>query len=195
MLFKSNKFMKKIGILISIVIVLTVVAAVIIAYFGTRDRSGKADIGVVLGTTVYEDRTLSPYLRARLDAAVRNYQEGYFPLIVASGGLGIEGHDEATVMAEYMVAKGIPKDKVIIDSMGNNTGATAQNLKKIMDERGLKSAFVITQFFHVPRSRLALSCMGIDPIYSDYAHYWNIRDLYSVLREVPAFALYWLRCE
>lgn len=175
-------------------LLLILIPALLITYNGFNDRTGKSDIAVVLGTTVYPNGQMAPFLKGRVDEALKRYRAGDFPLIMVSGGKGVEGHDEAQVMANYLISQGVPQDAVIVDSDGINTGATAQSLKKVMDERQLKTATIMTQFFHIPRTRMALACVGIDAPYSSYSREFNIRDVYSTLREVPAYLLYWWRC-
>ena len=47
-----------------------------------------------------------------------------------------------------------------------------------------------TQFFHVPRSRLALQQAGIEHVTTVHADYVEARDLYGLAREVPAWFRY-----
>lgn len=160
---------------------------------GLTDNLGNADIAVVLGTKVNPDGTPSPRLRARLDKAYELYQAGYFPAIIVSGGIGKEGVDEAVAMRAYLIAHGIPAERVHADGLGNNTYLTAQNAARWMAEHDAHSALVISQYFHVPRARLALRRCGIDEVYSAHANYAELRDLYSTAREVAALYFYWLR--
>jgi vancomycin permeability regulator SanA len=51
---------------------------------------------------------------------------------------------------------------------------------------------VVTQFFHITRSRYALQRAGIDTVYSAHASYFEARDVYSLAREVIALPVYWI---
>jgi uncharacterized SAM-binding protein YcdF (DUF218 family) len=62
-----------------------------------------------------------------------------------------------------------------------------------MANRGLRSAVVVTQYFHITRSRLALKQAGIQDVSSAHARFFEMRDIYSVLREVVALPVYLLR--
>lgn len=79
---------------------------------GLQEHEGKADIGVVLGTSINADGTPRPYLKARLDKAVRAYREGWFPRIMVSGGAGFMGRTEADVMAVYLMEHGVPAGRI-----------------------------------------------------------------------------------
>ncbi len=119
-----------------------------------NDEIETVDAAVVLGNKVEKDGQPSKRLEARLNKSVELYEEGYFTFIIVSGGIGKEGYNEPAVMKSYLIDKGIPKDK-IIDSNGYNSYMTAENTKEIMHELDLNSVMVITQYFHVSRTKLA----------------------------------------
>ncbi len=157
---------------------------------GLRDELHKTDVAVVLGNKVEVSGVPSPALKGRLERTVELYQSGYFDSIIVSGGVGKEGHDEAFVMKEFLVERGIPHDIIIIDSNGYNTALTAENTKQIMVEQGFESLMIISQFFHISRSKLAFKQQGLTEIYSAHAKDFFIRDIYSVFREFFAYYKY-----
>jgi vancomycin permeability regulator SanA len=167
--------------------------AVIIAVAGLHDDIGHADVALVLGSKVEADGGPSPRLRARLDKAVELYRAGCFPEIIASGGIGKEGYDEAVVMKAYLVAHGIPTERVIVDNSGATTFASARKTRQILRDEKLSSVLVISQYFHIPRARLALGRFGIATVYTAHANLFEWRDVYSSLREVPGWLEYWFR--
>jgi len=166
-------------------------AAGAISVSGLIDHVAPADAIVVLGTTVERDGTPSARLQARLDGALKVYRQGAAPLIIVSGGLGVEGYDEAAVMAGYLTGHGVPASAVLRDSAGNNTSATARNVARVARERNLNSVVVATQYFHVPRARFALERAGVPVAGTVHAEYFELRDLYSIAREVVAFSAYY----
>ncbi|QEI06673.1 YdcF family protein [Pigmentiphaga aceris] len=174
---------------------LSLFAALILAiaallYDGLSDDLSKSDVAIVLGSKVELNGQPSIRLAARLDRAVQLYRDGIVPLIIVSGGPGIEGFDEGEVMRDYLVSKSVPVDRILIDSIGYNTGATARNSAAIMRAKGLTSATVVTQYFHISRTRLALRAQGIAPIRTAHAKLLEWRDVYSTLREVAAMVTY-----
>jgi vancomycin permeability regulator SanA len=173
--------------------VLFLFGTVILVVSGLREQLGKADVALVLGNKVELDGTPSPRLRARLDRTIVFYRAGYFPTVIASGGLGKEGYDEATVMRDYLVAHGIPTEHVIVDSAGTTTFASAKNTLQIARLQNFKSVFVISQYFHLPRTRLALKRFGIAEVYSAPAHFFEVRDFYSAPREFIGYLSYLFR--
>jgi vancomycin permeability regulator SanA len=167
-----------------------VVAIGALLFDGLSDDLSRSDVAIVLGSKVELDGQPSKRLAARLDRAVALYQTGIVPLVIVSGGPGIEGFDEATVMRDYLVSKAIPADRILLDSIGYNTGATARNSAAIMREKGLTSATVVTQYFHIPRTQLALQAQGISPVRTAHAKLLEWRDVYSTLRELAAMVAY-----
>jgi vancomycin permeability regulator SanA len=165
----------------------------LLVWDGLHDDIGSADLGVVLGNTVSPDGAPSPRLAARLDRALELHREGVFHLVLVSGATGKEGRDEAQVMRDYLLQHGVPEADVVVDSNGGTTFATAANARRLMQERGLHSALVISQYFHVPRARLALCRFGVEKVYSAHARYFELRDLYSAPRELIGFLDYALR--
>jgi len=168
-------------------------ATVYLVTSGLDDVFGKADIALVLDSRVEAEGKLTPRLHARLDRTVELYRAGYLNLIIASGGTSQEGVHEADVMRDYLVARGIPRKSIIVDNNGVSTYESARNASKILRERNGTGIFVVTQYFHVPRTRLALERFGVTPVFSAHAHWFELRDLYSAPRELLAYLYYYYR--
>ena len=168
-------------------------AALGISAAGMTDDLRPADVGVVLGSKVELNGQPSSRLAARLERGASLYAQGVFKHVIVSGGTGVEGFDEAAVMRDYLVKRGVPSSAIIVDSDGTTTDATARNCAKVMERRGFKRVTVVTQYFHVPRTRLALRRHGMTDIGSAHAHFFEPRDLYSIAREVAALPAYFLK--
>lgn len=167
-------------------------AALALAMDGMSDRLFPADLAVVLGNRVEPDGEPSPRLAARLDRALELFRDGTVPRILVSGGVGIEGWNEAVVMKRYLVARGVPEEAVFEDPQGIDTLHTARATADFMRARGLQKVIVVTQFYHVPRTRLALRKLGTSQVGGARARYHDLRDLWSLAREIPAYLYYWL---
>ncbi|WP_229458965.1 YdcF family protein [Massilia glaciei] len=167
-------------------------ATAALAFAGLNDRQGQADLIVVPGNAIAPDGTPSPRLAARLDAALALYREGRAPRVFVSGGIGRLGFDEAVSMSAYLVRHGVPRQAIIQDNLGVNTAATGRNAAAYMRANRLTSAYVATQYFHVPRTQLALENNGVLVTGTAHAKYVEMRDLYSTPREVVGYAAYLL---
>jgi vancomycin permeability regulator SanA len=164
-------------------------AAAAIASYGMSDHVVRADMVVVPGNTVYPDGTLSERLRGRLDAAVDIHRAGNCQAVFVSGAVGSEGVDESRAMRSYLIERGVSAHQIIQDGHGFNTEATARNAAAAMQQRGFRTALAVTQYFHVPRLRVLLQREGVEVIGSAHAHYFELRDAYSLAREVLALAV------
>ncbi|MES3025965.1 MAG: YdcF family protein [Pseudomonadota bacterium] len=168
-------------------------ATAVLVFAGLNDRQGRADLIVIPGNAIAPDGTPSPRLAARLDAALVVYREGRAPRVFVSGGIGRLGFDEAVSMSAYLVRNGVPQQAIILDNLGVNTAATGRNAAAYMRANGLASAYVATQYFHVPRTQLALERNGVRVTGTAHARYLEWRDLYSTPREVVGYAAYLFR--
>ncbi|MFN7249841.1 MAG: YdcF family protein [Anaerobacillus sp.] len=183
--------LKKVGFILFVIPLLWfIIHTTIIVTDGLNDELAGVDIAVVLGNKVELDGQPSNRLKARLDKSIELYEEGFFKYILVSGGIGKEGFDEAKVMKEYLVNKGIPSEIIIEDNNGYNSFMTAENTKAIMKELKIESVMVISQYFHITRTKLAFSKLGFKNVYAAHAEIFEYRDFYSIIREFPAYYKY-----
>ena len=185
-----NRFLRIVAMITTVVIAALLLASTVLVAQGMNDEIHEADVAVVLGNTVNPDGTPSRRLAARLDMALELYHRGVFKNVIVSGGVGREGFDEAVVTKDYLTRRGVPQDKITVDSLGLTTAATAKNVAAIVKEHRCSSVLVISQYFHIPRCRLALSQVGIEPVYAAHAQFFELRDVYSIFREVFGYAAY-----
>ncbi len=151
----------------------------------------QADVAVILGNKVHPNREVSKRLKARLNRGVELYHNKQTPHIIVSGGLGKEGWNEAIVMRDYLLAQNIPLKAIIVDEQGNNTRLTALHTQAIMQQKELKSVIVVSQFYHISRTKLAFKQLNIQKVYGASPTYFEWRDMYALLREWPAYYVYW----
>jgi uncharacterized SAM-binding protein YcdF (DUF218 family) len=168
-------------------------AALLLMLAGLKETLAPADVGVVFGNKVEPWGEPSPSLASRLDKALTLYQQGYYPRLIVSGGLGKEGWDEAQVMADYLVARGVPREAILVDSQGNNTYLTALHTAELGEQYGFRSYLLVSHFYHLPRARLIFNRLGLKTAGAGYAARFVARDFYfGLLREVIAYPAYLL---
>lgn len=165
-------------------------AALIIYVDSYSDLENKADWAIVFGSKVHRNGQPSNRLKARLDAAFNLYQRGKADKILVSGGTGEEGHDEADIMAKYLIQKGLRQSFLLVDSDGYTTSKTAQNSARLIKRSN--DVIAVTQQFHVSRAKLSLRNAGFVKVRGYFPEYYELRDLYSTFREVPAWLKYWM---
>lgn len=95
------------------------------------------------------------------------YREGKAPLVIASGGR-IEwrggGPSESADMAQILKTVGVPSSAILQDPTSLNTHQNAVNVKKIIQERGIRRILLVTSAMHMPRSLRIFQRQGIDAI-------------------------------
>jgi vancomycin permeability regulator SanA len=169
------------------------VHTVAICIDGLRDDRGPADVAVVLGNMVHPDGRPSLPLKARLDTGISLYRDGTVKRLIMSGGRGREGFEEADVMADYAIAHGVPERAVVVDRGGIDTWHTARFTAAYMQRENLQSVIAVSQYFHIARCKLALRRFGLRQIGGVHARFFDVRDLYSIVREFAGWYAYRLR--
>jgi vancomycin permeability regulator SanA len=163
------------------------VHSIYISFVGLNDNSQKADCILILGNKVNEDGTLSDRLQSRVDKGFELYTKKMAPIIIVSGGLGKEGYYEAREMKKSLLKKGVDSSAIIMDDEGLTTYETMLNYLSIAKENNFNSVIVVSQFYHLQRSRAMLRSLKMKNIYTTHSDYFELRDFYSLLREFFAY--------
>ncbi len=129
--------------------------------FGTTDYSRRADVAIVMGARVYSDGVPSLALADRLQTAIELYEAGRVQFLLMTGGTGSEGINEARAMRDFAADEGVPAERIVIDEHGVNTLASARNCRRILDERGLTTALVVSHYYHLARCKMLFAEHGI----------------------------------
>jgi uncharacterized SAM-binding protein YcdF (DUF218 family) len=138
--------------------------------YGLLARTGGSDFVVVLGAGLRPDGGVPPLLASRLErahgvwAALDRRAAGDFkPLLVVSGGKGDDERvAEASAMAAYLIARGFPADRLLLEDRSRNTEENLVFSKAIMDElHSGARATIVTSDFHAFRAALLARRLGI----------------------------------
>ncbi|WP_163834317.1 YdcF family protein [Spartinivicinus ruber] len=151
----------------------------------------QADYGIVYGNKVNLDGSPSKRLKARLDVSIALFESGQVSALVVSGGIGKEGFSEAEVMQHYLLKAGVPNNSIIVDDDGYTTSKTSKNAIGLVKEGS--SVIAISQCYHLSRAKLSLYNAGFNEVYGYCPDYYELRDIYSTVREVPAWLKYWFK--
>lgn len=90
-------------------------------------------------------------------------------------------------MKEFLMQKGVPDSLIIVDNLGNNTRLTVENTLKMRSKEKFNSIIVVSQYFHVTRTKKLFESKGFENVSSVSPDYFEWRDLYSIIREFPAY--------
>ncbi|MQY21338.1 YdcF family protein [Nocardia macrotermitis] len=107
---------------------------------------------VILGYGLQPDGSMRPELIQRLEAGyVQAILAPAAPVIV-TGGNPHNGVTEAQAMAGWLVAHGIPADRVHTESRAETTVQNATYSQHVMESIGARSAVVVTSSNHLGRA-------------------------------------------
>lgn len=112
---------------------------------------------IVLGAGV-NGRTPSLSLRTRLDAALAYVQDKPEVPIVVSGSQG-RGEDisEARCMYDWLTARGVPPDRIILEEKAANTEENIRYSLELLEERGIAGDIaVVSSDYHLCRASMYL---------------------------------------
>ena len=146
---------------------------------------------IVFGAGVWPDGSLSMILKDRLDAAFELYQAGKVQKLLFSGDNRVVEYNEPERMLEYAIAKGIPREDIVLDYAGRRTYDTCYRARDIF---GVSEAIVVTQRFHLPRTLETCQALGVDVegYIADRQTYPQRYITWYWIREIPALWRAWM---
>ncbi|HSA24580.1 MAG TPA: YdcF family protein, partial [Myxococcota bacterium] len=168
--------------------------SLLVAALGLADDVRAADVAVVLGNEVLPDGTPHARLKSRLDRAAGLLRAGLVRMLLVTGGQGRTGHEEADVMRDYLLARGVPADRILVDRQGYTTYDSAVQARALLGPLGLRTVVLCSQYYHLPRARLAFTRAGLGPVSTAHAPVrpeWH--EPWSLLREWVGYYVYLLR--
>jgi len=162
-------------------------------FFGTTAYVRPAAVAVVFGAQVHGDGTPSVTLTDRVRTAAQLYKEGLAQRLLLSGARGAgEPVNETAAMRTLAVGFGVPASAISLDPSGFNTDATVRNTVPTLRADGDRPVAVVSDFFHLPRIKLAYQRAGYDVV-TVPSRGMHLPPPVVIAREVPAFWVYYLR--
>lgn len=121
----------------------------------------RADAIVVFGAAEYAGRP-SPVFRARLDHAFELFSHRVAPLVITTGGAGLDpSFSEGGVGRDYLMRRGIPEGSLIAETQGTDTAHSAERVAVIMRANGMHNCVAVSDSYHVFRIQKLLEHEGI----------------------------------
>jgi uncharacterized SAM-binding protein YcdF (DUF218 family) len=125
------------------------------------DGARPAQAIVVLGTAQYNGWP-GPVFQARLDRALELWQAGYAPLIVVTGGkMPGDGFTEAEAAWNYLTVAGVPAEAIVSETAASDTWESMQGVAAQLRPLGVQSVILVSDGFHLFRSRLMARDVGL----------------------------------
>lgn len=131
--------------------------------WSTLDQARPAESIVVLGAAQYDGHP-SPVLRARLDHAVDLWNRHMAQIVILTGGRGPgDTTSEAAVGRGYVKRHGIPDAAILLENEGRTTRASLLAVSKMLSNRGMKTAILVSDPFHMLRLWILSRRFGFTP--------------------------------
>lgn len=116
---------------------------------------------VVLGTAQYNGWP-GPVFQSRLDHALQLYWDGYAPYLVVTGGKQPgDGYTEAEAAQAYLMNAGVPASNIIMENEAHSTWESMQNVAAILEPQGITDVILVSDGFHLYRSRMMANDVGL----------------------------------
>lgn len=140
-----------------------VVSTLAVLAWGAFDQASNADAIVVLGAAQYAGKP-SPVLKARLDHALELWRAGMAHRLILTGGKGTgDTTSEAAVGRAYAQKHGVPDSAILLETTGRTTRESMQTVARIMESKGLRSAILVSDPFHMLRLWIIARRFGFTP--------------------------------
>jgi len=150
-------------IVVIVVFVLWVVSVSAVVMWSGRDEARPAQAIIVLGAAHYAGKP-SPVLRARLDHALDLWNRHLASLLILTGGTGAgDTTSEADVGRSYARRHGVPDSAILVENAGRTTSESMRAVAGMLEVRGLQSALLVSDPFHMLRLRILARRFGFTP--------------------------------
>lgn len=133
---------------------------------GEENDALERDLILVFGCRTY-GYTPGDQLKCRLDVAYELLDELDGSVCVVSGGEGKnEGVAEAYSMCEYLVGRGIARERIYTEAASRNTYENIELSKKVIEANGIEYDRIIgvSSDFHIPRVKYLFDYYGLDAV-------------------------------
>ena len=138
-------------------------SAAAVLVWSSRDEAQPAQVIVVLGAAQYAGKP-SPVLRARLDHALELWDRHLASLLILTGGTGAgDTTSEAAVGRNYARKHGVPDSAILVENEGRTTSESMRAVAGMLEVRGLQTALLVSDPFHMLRLRILARRFGFTP--------------------------------
>ena len=127
------------------------------------DQARPAESIVVLGAAQYDGRP-SPVLKARLDHGIDLWNRRMGAVLVLTGGQGSgDTISEAAVGRSYARKHGVPDAAILLENRGRTTRESMLAVADTLGKRGIKTAILVSDPFHMLRLWIMGRRFGLTP--------------------------------
>ena len=128
----------------------------------TLPRPGTYHAIVVPGAQVNPDGTPSVQLEWRLSKALEIYKLNPMPIVVTGARGADEPASEASVMRNWLAARGVAPENILMDETSFNTKENLKNAVRLLPP-GTLDILIVTSDYHLPRALQVARDLGLNP--------------------------------
>ena len=168
---KSNQISRRLRlILLGSIVSVSIQPIVATAYIGiSTDARRYAEpaqvpqkrVAIVFGAGLLANGKPTPFLAARIEAAVNLYQLGRVQKLLMTGDNSRVDYNEVRSMQKYAHKLGVPVQDITLDYAGFSTYESCDRAHKVF---GVHQAVVVTQNFHLPRTVYTCARLGVKTV-------------------------------
>ena len=176
------------------IVLLVSSTALAIWWTARQDSRPRSDAIVVLGSAQYNG-VPSSIFEARLEHAMKLYEDGVAPVVVTVGGKKAgDQFTEAEAGRDYLASAGLPSDALLAVPEGVDTLESMRVVGNAFGERGWRTAVLVTDPWHAMRAERMAEDSGIEaessPTRQGPAVQTRATQFKYILRETAAYLLY-----
>jgi uncharacterized SAM-binding protein YcdF (DUF218 family) len=138
---------------------------------------------VILGAHVASNGQAGHGLQSRVLHALRLYKKGYAPHVICTGGVGDYPPAEAVAAAKILLARGVPRQAIVLEDKSTSTWENAANVARICRAHGWKRVVVVSDPFHLWRAEHNFARCGVRA--------WGAPVALAQWKAQPARAFFW----
>lgn len=127
-------------------------------------RPTPPDAIVVLGCRPGVSLRGQAALSRRAERAARAFHDHHCETIIASGGRRWRGRAEAELLADELVALGVPAGSIVRELCSLSTFENAWYSAELLGAGGYRHPAIVTCDWHMPRALLCFDSMGIPAV-------------------------------
>jgi uncharacterized SAM-binding protein YcdF (DUF218 family) len=183
-----------VGAAVLALLLLVTSTALAIWWTARQDSRPPSDAIVVLGSAQYNG-VPSSIFEARLEHAKNLYEAGVAAVIVTVGGKETgDKFTEAEAGRDYLANAGVPRKALLAVPKGVDTLESMQAVSSAFDQRGWRSAVLVTDPWHAMRAQRMAEDSGMaatsSPTRQGPAVQTRTTQYRYILRETAAYLLY-----
>jgi uncharacterized SAM-binding protein YcdF (DUF218 family) len=135
--------------------------ALAVVIYGRADRAQPADVIVILGSGLNPDNRPGPAMRRRVGRGAELWRAGYAPFVLCSGGYGLNRtRSEADACGELLTELGVTPESILREEQSRSTEENAVFTRDLMASRGLQTALIVSDSYHLLRAGWIFSDAG-----------------------------------